>query len=208
MQNNLISDLESVVGDYTDEKEFKNLMKLNSGVHKIDKLKSKIVSDIPVNDLKIISIAYTSASEWKNSTNTGIETTELLSQFVLLIKLFGPEYNFYENRDKGFKISKDGIERIHSLEDIINNSILTTSMDLYDNYDCTGVIDKMTEEQKSKYMKMCSKRDQWDEDLDIDCRSDIESEIEKLIYKDPNFHPFTNIDKYTDKLIEMLLEEN
>jgi hypothetical protein len=75
MQNNLIPNLEDIVGDYTEIKDYEKLIENNPKVHTVEKLKSKITENIPINDLNIFSAAYKVANEYEQRLGFFLDNT-------------------------------------------------------------------------------------------------------------------------------------
>ena len=65
-QNELINDLENIVGEYTDQKDYEKLIEANPKVHTVDKLLLKKAKEIPESFLNKAIEAFKAAKEYQD----------------------------------------------------------------------------------------------------------------------------------------------
>jgi hypothetical protein len=204
MQNNLISDLENIVGDYTEIKDYEKLIENNPKVHTVEKLRSKITENIPINDLNIISAAYKVAKNW-NGKSKELDKDyilDLLPIFINLVRFFGPDYNFMNDK-KSYQIVISGGDRNYTIYNIINRSILININNI--NLGIIIDINKLSKEQKNRILEFYDVEN-WDEDSSSDFDFNVNNAIGKLMDIEPNFHPMTNLKEYKDRLLDIVME--
>ena len=92
--NNLIPELENIVGEYSATDDYKKLHLLNPNIHTHDKLILKQLSHIPENDLLLYSEMYKLALEFNNvNTDIWYFCPPYLTALFIQFKLLYPNFN-------------------------------------------------------------------------------------------------------------------
>jgi hypothetical protein len=205
MQKNLIPDLENIIGDYTDKKDYPKLINANPSVHNLPKLKSKIVENIPVDDLSIIAAAYRVANKWDDEVGIMGQDSilDLIPIFMQLVRLFGEDYDFMNDK-KRYTVVIDGKENFTKIKRIIDDKIYIG----VDNISSGSLINTnmLSKKQQKKILDFLDLQE-WDDDSEFDFYSKVEDAVKILMNNDPDFHPMTNFNQYKEALINIILEE-
>jgi hypothetical protein len=206
MNKNLIPDLENIVGDYTEEKEYVKLIELNPNTHNLPKLKAKIVENVPIIHLSIISAAYKAASEWCEGDLDCVESNGIIlgivPTFIQLVRLFGKDYNFKKDGKK-YLITIWGKDRRLSILDIVSEGIYINT----DNM-CLGdaTLTKMLSKEQKKTIFDCLDIKGWDDESIDQFNDNVSTAVRILMDQDCDFHPMTNMHEYRGKLIDMVMK--
>lgn len=149
--NKLIPGIENIVGSYTDEKSYTNLMQINPYMHTQDKLLLKKIKKIPSHDLDNYLKAYELATEWckkykKEIVIVGIDTIAGIMKSLMDIY----EFNRLEDLDN-LKIYNSQINyNSITLHEYIKYSNYTLCNGIENDIDYEGIIDFLNDKLKDK----------------------------------------------------------
>jgi hypothetical protein len=178
--NNLIPELENIVGDYTDETDYKKLIQLDPKIHTHDKLLIKQLSDVPVDVLLQYREMYNLALQF----NTFIKqryylSPEYLVSIFLRFQILYPEFETISDLKKinyDMYYSREESLRPITLESYIFREAEIFFINIMENSDFTeteiieSIIDSNTSEIVKRYKNVPETHN-----------GDI-SEIKKVVY--------------------------
>lgn len=118
----LNKDLESIVGEYTDQKDYQTLIQYNPEVHNLRKLKANLVQDLPISYLEQVKYAYERALHYKEEMKGKINPEAVAA--LILGELVGGSLRegFYLDQLNGLvdELTENNIRKLDDLEDIWN----------------------------------------------------------------------------------------
>ena len=119
----LNKDLESIVGEYTDQKDYQTLIQYNPEVHNLRKLKTNLVQDLPISYLEQVKYAYERALHYKEEMKGKINP-EAIATLILgeLVNGSNLQEGFYLDQLNGLvdELTENNIRKLDDLEDIWN----------------------------------------------------------------------------------------
>jgi len=199
--NNLIPELENIVGDYTDETDYKKLIQLDPKIHSHDKLLIKQLSDVPVDLLLEYREMYNLALQF-NETNTFdyYLSPQYLTGLFIQFKSLYP--NLHTLSD--FKSIRHTMGNTSSnLFDfqILFEYIVSVSIDVYDSNVLQNVFtdSETILEEYGTDLENFTREQLYESDTNIDTiQNDLENFIQDSI-DEVAAEFFSNKDRYIDK---------
>jgi hypothetical protein len=195
----LVTDLTDIVGLYTDEKTYNNLNNLEPEIFTKKKLIKNMLEQIPLDHLTLFSRPYNLMNIWMSSNNIGkIDVSQLLCIFVRLVKLYGNlEYETLINQK--VYVCLDSISGISTIKECINKNYVLTDKDVRDNMILKIANNDISISLKEKFLTLFGNL--------VFVGSYFSEQVLILMELDLNFHPFSNLNEYKDKLSQMVLEK-
>ena len=206
--NNLIPELENIVGDYTDETDYKKLIQLDSKIHTHDKLLLKQLSDVPTDLLLQYREMYNLALQFnKTVEQTYYLSPEYLTNMLMRFKGFYPKLHTLKDLTKfenPIYYSNTDLRDIKTLQQLIFRDSEILYINIIEDSEYSS-IDTFIESHKNELIQMFRKSSDF---VDLDTNilfGIIEDTISETIPETVEKF-FSNPNKFVDKEFEYLIE--
>jgi hypothetical protein len=205
MNQNLITNLTDIVGSYTDEKTYDNLINIEPKFFNKKKFIKNILNDVPISNLDIMIKAYKLSEEWIKDEQIYDNPLEIVGSFIKLIRMYG-DMELDKFKMKRYKINGKNESELYSLDQVIYSITDDLDDDIHLNIDINDLYLNISDEYKQKFVELAELKN-----CDIDVTAEefgiyFARQIKKLVKLDPEFHFMTNLEKYKDKLLEMVIK--
>jgi hypothetical protein len=211
MDKYLINNLCDLLGSYIDEKTYQILIKINPKIFTKNKLILNLTENISLNEIILISKSYNYSKEWLKITDHFFGAIDLIGMFIEYIKFFG-EYKYPEklNELRMYEYIKSRSIHYHNEHDLnierdVSKYKASIKYDMKTNVNISKIFENSTENFKNEFSKLVNTKLDNNE-IVYKFEKYLIYEIYKLMNLDPEFHPFKNIETYSDKLLNMIIE--